>query len=256
MRTLIATYSSEEPLAQRAAAALHDAGLDGQYVLVLGRTASGHPAAWSGLEKTTTNDPPRSLHTIEGESLWSLLVQEYGSERAEEMLQTVRDGSDLVIAHTERYELDAVRAALDSAGPLEIVEQDLAYRQHVHPHPQPDTTETAPRTADFYTDDALDVRQHNYDEGLDYEARRSQFHVHYNQTYAARGWPFARLEAAYRFGLAMRAAAPSELSWTAAEPQLAARWQSDRVNEVPWEDVREAARYAWTIGSGQDDPRT
>jgi len=252
MRTLIATYSTEEPFARRAAAALHDAGLDGQYVLILSRNATGHPAAWSGLEETASGEAPDPLDAIEGESLWSLLAQEYGADRAKEMLQTARDGRDLVIAHTQLYELDAVRAALNSAGPLNIVEQDLAYRQDLHPQTQPDIAGPTPTTADFYTDDALDAGQHNYDEGVDYEARRSRFHAHYNQTYAARGWPFSRLEAAYRFGLAVRDGFPLEQSWAAAEPQLRERWLSERPNEVPWEDVSQAVRYAWTTG-GQDE---
>lgn len=246
MRTIIATYSTEEPFAQRAAEAVYRAGLSGLNVLLLNRDGRGDAQAQSGPDKATMSpdEPPHSLHTLQGNELWDLLSQDYGDSRAEEMLETVRGGRDLVIVHTQAYELDAVLAALDEAGPLSVVNQELAFHQSVQPGPQPGTTGAPPSTADFYPG-PTDEQAPRMDEGLDFETRRSQFYEHYNQTYAARGWPFERLEEAYRFGLSLRRGMLSNSTWPQAEAQAREQWLAARSSEVPWDDIREAVRHAW-----------
>lgn len=244
MRTLIATYSSAEPT-QAVLEAVRQTGQDGNRVLLLGRDAQGEPVGHSGLQKTVEGGEARSLHEMRDDKLRRLLVAEYGEGRAAEMLQAVRDGQNVIIVHAENYLLEATRQALQTGSPVSLTDQELAFQQDRHPSPQPETVDTSPHTADFYSSRELDPTQHTFDRGVDFDTRHSLFHDHYNQTYAPKGWPFERVAEAYQFGAAMGDQATAGALWEAAEAELRERWLLARSSEVPWEDVREAIHHAW-----------
>jgi len=247
MRTLIAVYPGDEPTAQ-IVEAVHNAGLDGQNILVIGRDEQGEPVAHSGPQQTVVGQEGRSLHAFSDDGLRKLLVAEYGEGQAAEMLQAARDGQTIIIVHVENYLLEATRQALQAGNPASLTERELAFQQDRHPSPQPETLDASPQTADFYSAQELDPHQHTFDRGVDFDTRHSPFHDHYSQTYAPKGWPFERVVEAYQFGAAMRGRVAAGVSWEAAEAELRERWLADRSSEVPWEDIREAVRHIWSGG--------
>jgi len=246
MRTLIAVYSEKE-LTTQVVEAVHNAGLDGQNILVIGRDERGEPVAHSGPQQVVVGQEAHSLHEFRDGNLRKLLIAEYDESRAAEMLQAARDGQTMIIVHADIYLLEAVRQALRAGNPASLTERELAFQQDRHPSPQPETLDASPRTADFYSAQELDPNQHTFDRGVDFDTRHSPFHDHYNQTYGPKGWPFERLAEAYGFGTMMGSQAAGA-SWEAAEAELREHWMAARSSEVPWEDVREAVRHAWSGG--------
>jgi hypothetical protein len=248
MRTLIATYAGDEAATQAILEAIHRTGLSGQNVLVIARDERGGPFAHSGLQQTTEGEAAHSLHELHSDSLWKLLSAEYGDSRASQMFQTARDGRTLIIVYADRYLVEPARQALQAGAPLSLSDEELAFKQHVHPSPHPDTLTPSPHTADFYSAEELDPNQHTFDRGVEFDTRRSPYHDHYNRTYAPKGWPFERIAEAYHFGATLRDQDTTNASWDAMEAELREHWLATRSSEVPWEDVHEAVRHAWAGG--------
>ncbi|HSJ52439.1 MAG TPA: hypothetical protein VLC52_01730 [Anaerolineae bacterium] len=75
--------------------------------------------------------------------------------------------------------------------------------------------------------------------------RERYYKEHYDEVYAAGGYPYEHYKAAYQYGhlLGMASQEQEEKEWMLAGP--AARWGWEDLSEEPWADVEEAVHEGW-----------
>lgn len=122
-------------------------------------------------------------------------------------------------------------------------EPATAVLDHPGPSPTPQPQTKAPRSHH-----AGAGTKHVAGEGVDLAAEMDYWHVNYmTRPYYKEGRSFADYEDAYRYGSEEARKAGKTTFEDAEKDHLAGGWAAARVStSLPWEEVRDAARDAWT----------
>jgi len=79
-----------------------------------------------------------------------------------------------------------------------------------------------------------------------YDSYESILRRHYEENYDPGRYPFERYEIAYTYGFDLVANVPyRHRDWLQAEDEIREGWEEREVG--PWEDFRDAIKYAWEV---------
>jgi hypothetical protein len=161
---------------------------------------------------------------------WGIPEEEAGA-----YAEAVRRGMTLVAVTVPDDQVDTTLEVMDEYDPVNL-EQRLAY-WHGEGWGGYDPQ------AELYSTAQIEEERERY---AIYETYEPIFQQHYDEHYVNSGYPYSRYTPAYHAGYILGSDMRfKDLAWEEVEAEARGRWQTEHALVGPWEDFKEAIRYAW-----------